>query len=57
MITDRREGFEMSVVVVVTVIPIPEHRPEGSRPSRWRSPRFTKNQALSSTHYTRAATA
>jgi hypothetical protein len=42
---------------VVTVIPIPEHRPEGSRPSRWRSPRFMKNQALSSTHYTRAATA
>jgi hypothetical protein len=31
MITDKREGFEMSVVVVVTVIPIPEHRPRNDQ--------------------------
>jgi hypothetical protein len=28
MITDRRNGSEMSVVVVVTAFPVPEHRAE-----------------------------
>ena len=46
----------MSVVVVVTAIPVPEHRTEVIRPSRRRSSGFMMNRALNFTRYMKGAT-
>jgi hypothetical protein len=56
MITNGRRTSDMSVVVVVTALPVPEHRAEVVAAFEARSPGFTANAALNATPCTRAAT-
>jgi hypothetical protein len=56
MTTDRSNGSEMSVVVIVTAFPVPGHRAEVVAAFEAAITGFTTNRAWSSTRCTRDPT-